>query len=74
MFLLRGQVVGGGGGCWNSMGKVLSEEVSRFVISKEKLFLLFLLKRAFFFSLSPTFYPLVGKEVVFENLVLHLQK
>lgn len=40
----------GGGGCWNSMGKVLSEEVSRFVISKEKLFLLFLLKHAFFLS------------------------
>ena len=56
------------------MGKVLSEEVSRFVISEEKLFLLFLLKHAFFLSLSPTFYPLVGKEVVFENLVLHLQK
>lgn len=73
MFLNWGEVVGGGG-CWNSMGKVLSEEVSRFVISKEKLFLLFLLKRAFFLSLSPTFYPLVGKEVVFENLVLHLQK
>ena len=41
--------LGGGGGCWNSMGKVLSEEVSR-LISKEKLFLLFLLKHAFFLS------------------------
>ena len=27
-----------------------------------------------FESFSPAFYPIVGKEVVFENLVLHLQK